>query len=312
MEMLKKEVLKTLAFYDIFGYPLTPLEIYKGLGVKAEFADILPALEELLGENKIIKESGYFFLPQDLLKNNLVKGADLAEKRKARFLISLKKAKRAARIGKILSLFPFVKFIAVCNSLGFLNASEESDIDIFVITKAGRIWTARFLIAGFLRIFNLRPALGATKDRICASFFISEDNLCLRGMLLPGGDPYFCHWLAWLLPLHDEKIYKKFLEANAWIKEYLPNFIPQDAYKHKSAMGRIFRAVSRRLLGRGFENFVKRIQLNIMPEDLKNAAGRGDNSVIISDSVLKFHLLDRREEYRMVFRDRTDSQNFIK
>lgn len=287
MEELKSEILKTFAFYDIFKFPLTPLEVHKNLGVAANFADVARILDELKNENKIILQSGYFFLPQD---------ENLAERRKACFLISFKKIERAKRIVRLFAWFPFVKFIGVCNSLGFFNAGDGSDIDFFVVIKRGRLWTARFFMNAFLKIFNLRPARGNNKDKICLSFFISDDGLDISEVALAGGDPYLYHWTAWLLPLYDEKVYKKFFEANAWIKNYLPNLTAQNNYfvpRHRP-IKRIFE----KIIGGRWEQKLKNFQLKIMPKELKDAVNRGDKSVVINDKMLKFHLLDRRTEYK--------------
>lgn len=287
MGELKSEILKTLAFYDIFKFPLTPLEVHKNLAMAADFADVVRALDELRNENKLILQSGYFFLPQD--KN-------LAEERKARFLVSFKKLERAKKVSRLFAWFPFVKFVGVCNSLGFFNARSTSDIDFFVVIKRGRLWTARFFMNAFLKIFNLRPLRGDNKDKICLSFFISDEVLNISQIALAGGDPYFYHWMAWLLPLYDEKVYKKFFEANAWIKNYLPNLTAQDNYfvpRHRPVK-RIFE----KIIGGRLERKLKNFQLKIMPQELKDAEKRGDNSVVINDGMLKFHLLDRRAEYK--------------
>ena len=42
---LEREILKTLAFYDVFEFPLTGFEIHKNLGVKAVFGEVLEVLD---------------------------------------------------------------------------------------------------------------------------------------------------------------------------------------------------------------------------------------------------------------------------
>lgn len=49
--------------------------------------------------------------------------------------------------------FPFVEEIFLANSISFNALKENSDIDLFVITKQGRIWTARFIMSLILRSF---------------------------------------------------------------------------------------------------------------------------------------------------------------
>lgn len=283
---IKQEILKALAFYDIFKYPLTALEIHRNLGVAAWFGEIYGALEESKNESRIILRSGYFFLPGN---------ENLAEKRKARFLISFRKLQKAKILARVFSYFPFVHFVGVCNSLGIFNARDESDIDFFIIARRGRIWTARFLTTLFLMIFNLRPTSRGARDKFCLSFYVADDALDISRAVLPGGDPYFYHWMGWIAPLYDGGVWRKFILENSWIKNHLPNFFSQDAAKISG------RPILKRLAEKLFfipENFFRRVQFWAMPRELKDAAGRGDGSVVIDDKMLKFHLLDRRAEYK--------------
>ena len=39
---------------------------------------------------------------------------------------------------------PFIKMVAVCNTLGYDNAAKDSDIDLFIIAKRGRLFIVRF------------------------------------------------------------------------------------------------------------------------------------------------------------------------
>ncbi len=296
MAEIKSEILKTLAFYDIFEYPLTPLEIHKNLGTAADFADVAAALNELKIENKIIMESGYFFLAGR---------EDLAAERKARFLISFKKLERAKKIARLFAWFPFIKFIGACNSLGYFNAAEGSDIDFFIITRRGRIWITRFLTTIPLIIFNLRPKAGNMRDKFCLSFYVADNALDISSVALREGDPYFYHWFCWILPLYDDGIWQKFIGANGWVKNYFPNFVPQNNYfalvpRSLGEVGprpRFIKKIFEKLFFLP-EKFFRWGQTLAMPRELKEAVFRGDNSVVINDEMLKFHLLDRREEYK--------------
>jgi hypothetical protein len=292
MEALKEAIRKTLAFYGIFEFPLTPLEILKNLEISVDLAGVMATLRELEAEGKILKKDGYFFLPQE---------KDLAVQRKARFLISFTKLRRAKRLAKLFSFFPFVKFAGACNSLGYWNARPESDIDFFIIAKSGRIWTARFLTTLFLKIFGLRPAARETADKFCLSFYAADDALDISPAALPDGDPYFYRWFNWITPLYDDGVWRGFVSANGWIKNHLPNFFPQDAIK---ASGQPFFKKAAEKLFFIPENFFRKIQLSAMPDELKSATGRGDGSVIMSDRMLKFHLLDRRKEYKENYESR--------
>jgi len=285
---LDKEILKTLAFYDVFEFPLTGFEIHKNLGAKAGFGETHQVLDNLKNNFLIKEKDGYFFLPQN----------DYSAKRRTRFLVSFKKLQKAKRVAWVLSYFPFVRFIGLCNSMGYFNAKENSDIDFFIITRKGHIWTARFFAVLFLKIFNLRPNLESNKDKICLSFIISEDKMDISDVALPGGDPYFHRWFSWIMPLYGEKFWKKFVVANSWVKNYLPNFLEQSGLivKNFSLVKMIFEKL---FLGPHWESLFRKIQKHFLPENLKEAASlRTDKSVVINNKMLKFHLVDRRNEYK--------------
>lgn len=299
---LEREILKTLAFYSVFDFPLTAFEIYKNLGAPAKLDEVCVAIDTLKSNSLVKDKNGYYFLPQK-------DSANPAEKRKARFLVSFKKLNRAKKIAWFLSYFPFVRFIGICNSLGYFNASDESDIDFFIIARRGRVWTARFFMAFFLKIFNLRPTLSFNRDRICLSFIIADDGLDISAVKLDGGDPYFYHWFSWIMPLYGWKHYKNFIEANSWIKNYFPNFLGQGGIIVKKFSP--FKMVIEKIfLAPQWEAALKAVQLRIMPKELKEAAAsRTDKSVVINDKMLKFHLADKRKYYRDEFERISGSLN---
>jgi predicted nucleotidyltransferase len=289
---LEKSILATIAYFDIFDYPLTIVELWKWLyqsgaeEKKNNLSEILDILENNVKINSLVgSRRGFYFL----------RGREaIVELRQARYNLAEKKFKRALRVGFFLKRLPGIKMIAVCNNLAWSNAGEESDIDLFVVTEKGKIWTTRFWAAGLLKIFGLRPNEKRTKDKICLSFFADEENLNLEKISLGRPDIYLIYWIAQIAPIYDPGgIYQKFLEANSWIKKYLPNYLGVEPGRQR-LLGRQKLALN--FLGWG-ENFFHRIQLRAMPTKLKEMANR-DSRVIVNDSMLKFHANDRREEYR--------------
>ncbi len=225
--------------------------------------------------------------------------------------------------------------IAVGNYIPADNTKKNSDIDFFIITKKGRIWLARFFCATISKILGWRPTEKNKKDKICLTFFISEDNLNLKSIALDQ-DIYFYYWIATLYPLYNkDEIYEKFIKANDWIKRYLPNLDSSviarndigatKQSRNNSVIAR--KSLSRRMAGKQsqglqnkprdcfsrqggiamtldfLENLAKKFQFKIMPKNLKQLANK-NTYVIINDKILKFHDQDRREEYRNRFLER--------
>jgi predicted nucleotidyltransferase len=292
---LEKSILATIAYFDVFNYPLTVAEIWKWLYSKEESRDgslTIGEIWKILENNQSLKSlvnsyRGFYFL-----KNR----DDLVEVREVRYVLAMKKIKRARRVAKFLKFIPGIKMIALCNSLAWTNAREESDIDFFIVTGKNKIWTARFWAAGFLQIFGLRPSKKNTRDKICLSFFADYDSLNLESLTTGSPDIYLIYWVAQLQPLFDRGgMYNKFWQANAWIKKFLPNVFPRDGINEVSEN----RPVK---IGLG-EKFFRWLQLKLMPKNLKDMANR-DGRVVVSDHILKFHANDRREEYKKIWEEK--------
>lgn len=222
------------------------------------------------------------------------------------YRIAQAKYKKAVKISRLLCLIPGLKMIAICNSLSFNQAKSDSDIDLFIITAKNRIWTVRFFSLLLLKLLRLRPAFnktGDSKDKICLSFFISEDNLDLEKYKICVQDDYLSFWIQQLKPLYIENnTYKKFVQLNKWAFDKVRH------QNHNYYISNYKRRINRFLFKPLINLFVtwfdekayKYIQLKIMPDVIKNMACSWDSRVVISDNILKFHINDAR----LVFKDK--------
>lgn len=217
---LKKNLFFTLNYFSLFGYPLKKEEIWQwlwgdegGIFEREEVEKGLAAAREdgWLGE----KEGFYFLMGQE----------EQVSWRERREKSSFKKIKKAQWVARLLALIDGVKMIAVCSNLGYLNADEEADIDFFVVSEAGKIWSVRFWSVFWMKILGQRPSPKKTKNKICLSYFVTDDNLNLEETKIGEPDIHLIYLLAQYLPLYSEdNLWKKFTVANDWIKRYLPNF----------------------------------------------------------------------------------------
>lgn len=57
---------------------------------------------------------------------------------------------------RLLELFPQIQMMALCNSRAMGEASENSDIDLFIIAKKSNLWTARFFATLLTSMLGLR------------------------------------------------------------------------------------------------------------------------------------------------------------
>ncbi len=299
---LEKSILRAISYFDLFDYPLTLVEIHRSLDRPAEFSEIRRVLTGRLSEFLEFSGGCWFFQGRREL---------LAERRR-RYLLADKKYRRALKIAGLLKFFPFIRSLAVSGSLSYGNASLESDIDFFLIAAPGRIWTARFLTVGFLKLFRLRPSPKAKRDKICPSFFAAENCLDLRAISHYRQSRHFSYWISQFKFLFGRP--EDFFRANGWLKEIFPNFYPpEDSGRRKIKETFFSQGVKKAgefiFSGKIWEKFFQRIQLAVMPAEYRRAAA-GDSEVILSDCFIKIHLNPKGRSYDRQWSARLAEFNF--
>jgi predicted nucleotidyltransferase len=202
----------TLAYHDIFDYPLTFTELLRWRGGR-----------ELKMNNlqfTINQKSGFYFLEG---KEGIIL------KRLLRERISARKFKIARKYGKILSLISTIKLVAISGALAMGNADEDSDIDFLLVTKKGTLWITRLTTLLLLAILGMpvrRFADKEPKDKICPNIWLDESNLVWRKK---ERNVYTAHEIVQIKPLlNREQTYEKFLSKNKWVKDFWPNAIKLD------------------------------------------------------------------------------------
>jgi hypothetical protein len=217
---LQKNILATLAYYDGLDYPLTAFEIYKYLisldnqqpTTHNDFylSNIIKELEEYNLKRLIEEHRGFYFL----------RGRkELVAKRIKAGKISEAKIKRLRRVVWFLRLVPYVRMIGVTGRLAAKNADHQSDWDVLVVLKSGRIWIGRTLLTTFLQLIGKRRHGQKIKDRVCLNYFITDESLELITQDLYSSGEY-----SRLFPIFDSGIFQKFQIQNKWIKKFRPNF----------------------------------------------------------------------------------------
>ncbi len=206
---LQRAILHTLAYADVFDYPMTARELHRYLtGLKASFEDLSEALnDDNLCDGQVVRVGNYFtFRGRE----------ETVGTRLRRESASKRWWKDAKFYGRMLASLPFVQMVAVTGSLAMDNLDEHADIDYFIVTAPGRLWTCRALS---LLVVRLAGLIGVN---LCPNYFVSENALALEGDSL-----YTAHELAQMIPLYGKNIYEQMRRLNRWTAGYLPN--AQDA-----------------------------------------------------------------------------------
>ncbi len=294
IDSLEKSILFTLAYFDVFEYPLTYFEIWRYLFCfQSELDEVIRKLDELITRGEIEMKNGFYFLPGK---------SDLLEKRNEKYEISEKFWRKAIFATKIISYIPFIKMVGIVNSLAFFNCKEDSDIDLFIITEKNKIWTVRFLSTTIMHILGLRRHGKKVAKRICLSFYISEEKMDLSYIAKDELGFFVAFWIAQMAPiLNKGKIWEEFRNSNKWIYNYLPNcgqhitnyhtnFRPSWLSKIKSEFASFI------LKPKIIEGILKGVQIKRIKKSQEKLGN--PSSVIYSDEILKFHPVDLRIKYK--------------
>lgn len=292
---LDKAITRTIAFFDMFDFPLTAFEVWKYCEIGCSLFGIMNSLD--IKKEKVETKNGFYFLEgREKIVNTRMK----------RYNVASEKFKKAIWVSRFFRLIPWIKMIAVGNIIGGNNAKEEGDIDFFIITEKGRIWISRFFSVGIIKLFGLRPEKGNIKNKICLSFFIAENELNVERLCLENGDDYFLYWVANLVPVYDQgNFYEKFIRENQWFRNRLPNWKPAmvvSRRKTKKLFSNFYHDIVDVFLG-GLDRIFKKIQIKIFPHELREEMNK-DTRVVVNDNILKFHSNDRRVSYQTQYEEK--------
>lgn len=197
--------LQCLHYFGIFEYPLNAHEIHLFNAVKSSVHEVEIALKNLQSAGKIFKYDGFYMNVNEPAR---------AEERKAGNKRAGQWLNKSAPYIKVISSFPFVRGIAISGSLSKNYASDEPDIDYFIITEANRLWIARTL----LHLFKKLTFITGHQHYYCMNYFIDTEALNLAQR-----NQYAAIELVTLLPAYNFLLIEKLMKHNGWLGDFLPN-----------------------------------------------------------------------------------------
>lgn len=234
MSDLQKLILATISYYDLFDFALTAEEIKQWLvapgylkiqeAINFDLVDV--ELYSLVNGGKILSSDGHYVLP---LREHLV------PLRVRRNKIATQKMRHARRAVKIISLVPFVQAVFASGSLALGNTDYDSDLDIFIVTKPGHIWTARFITNVVFDILHWKrkPQDRVAPDKLCLNHWVTENSLRIENQ-----NVFTARIYSHLVPLYlqNPKVVQNFEKDNNWIYLYVNqwNFSKQYLVKKNS------------------------------------------------------------------------------
>ena len=211
--MLQRAIISTMAYADVFDYPLTLHEIHWYLwGIRTTqeaVADVLraehlrPGCLSYVASDRHDHQAGYYTLP----------GREaIVELRRQRTQVAVSLWRKARSYGQLIAQLPFVRMVALTGSLAVGNVERGSDIDYLIVTAPGRLWLCRACVLAIGRWASRHD------DTICPNYILSENALAFENKSV-----YTAHEFAQMIPVYGLDIYHRMRECNLWVQGFLPN-----------------------------------------------------------------------------------------
>ena len=208
---LKTEILKTLAYSNIFKYPLSFCQLGTYLGCECNYREFVKALRELEKYKKISQKTGKYYTPCEHVENWHRK----LEETKRR-------TERARKIVEPLEKIPWLKLLALTGPLAAANPQKNGDIDVFIVAQRRRLWVTRLFVVLYLKALGKYRTDKSSIDKVCPNLLVAEDNLLWENKKQ---NLYIASEIIRMQPLiNRENTYERFLAANKWVNEFFPNF----------------------------------------------------------------------------------------
>ena len=238
MKSISPKALKqVLHYFSFFNHALSAEEVRQYLSVPATQQEVTEGLKVLVQEGLIYCQNGWFALAPDALV--------LRAKYER---LNLRRLKLAHSIGRFIAVFPFVRGVYLSGSLSKMGIqSKDDDLDFFILTRSGRVWTTKFFLIAFKKIFLLN-----SEKYFCINLLMDENQLSLAKR-----KRYTATEVASLITLRNDHGREKVLSMNDWVKNYFPNVEVPGAVENRVQTLSVFERILNATLGDAFERWCK-------------------------------------------------------
>lgn len=185
-------------------YPLTLEELHGSLiGSQQTMAEVVSVFEgsELL--QRIVERRDGFFFPAGR--------SDLVDERRRREARSRAFLDRHALLLRLVCCLPFVRLVALSGRIARLNLEAGGDLDLFIVTRVGHVWSTAAAVKGL-------SVLMSRRCMVRAKVILDEDHLELERR-----DLDTAVGLLHLRPLIGGATLQKLRDANPFAVELFPN-----------------------------------------------------------------------------------------
>lgn len=286
--LFREPLLKTLAYHDLFDFPLTEAEIYRWLisSERAAPSTLAKSLAKLVSEGVVVQEKGYYCLAGR---------EEIIPLREARQKISSSKRRRARVLSWLARGVPWVQLVAVTGRVAVANSDWEDDIDWLVVTSPRRLWLSRLLLVSLLRLTSQYRRPQQFTNKICPNVWLTSDHLKAAKA---SRDLFLAHEIAQLDVLWQRRGVKAlFFRENGWVEKFLVHaLIDQNDLPHQALRSKRLPLVGQAL------NLLERVAGWAQKRRMASKI----TSETIADSALHFQTHDNREWILPAYRRRLE------
>ncbi|MCH8748615.1 hypothetical protein IH781_02590 [Patescibacteria group bacterium] len=296
---LARALYQTVRYFDLFEQPVTVVQMWRTLVIQSQHSPMRWAGRQVYSLSEVrlaLKKSarlktqlgwrwGYYFL---VGREQLVSAYQLKHR------LAQTKWKLTRRVARWFTLVPFVRMIAMSGSLAAGNTKADSDLDLFVVVAAGRIWTARLGLLVVSQLSGRRRKYWDRKapDKICLNHYVTETSLAINSDIR---NLYTAVLYQKMVCLFWLDVFQNFQQANAaWSKRFLmypeaPRLKAVQAVQPLLWLRSLKSGLEKILLepvGEAFERWAERVQRRRIAEHtMPGQRGR----VVLSAAELAFH-----------------------
>jgi hypothetical protein len=268
-------VLKSVTYAALFDYPLTLEQLHVSLvGVRATPALVLSWWQRSEFLQASVEYVDGWFFPAGR--------RDLVGIRSRRESVSRELLARDERILRLIAGLPFVRMVAVSGSLAHLNAEGSADLDLFVITAPGRVWSVTLTALVIAKLLGIRK-------HVCLNYVLSE-----RAMAIGPQDLFSANQIIHLRPTFGQCVFERFVKSNEFVRAYYPNF--EMKANDAASSGSRLKTVAERALSLGPAQLAERMARAFYGWHLRRKAAtwQSKDQVKLEPECLKLHTSSHR------------------
>jgi len=272
-------VLKTLAYADLFDYPLRAEEIHDGLfACDASLNEVKAALSDWERCGVIEQRQRFFFIRG---RSRVVRIREQRRQHTQRLL------QEHAWLLRLIADFPFVRSVSLSGASAFENCKRADDIDVFILAAPRRLWLVNTALVILLNLLRKRKTL-------CLNCLIDLDHLRLDDR-----DFFVAHQIAFLRPLSGVKYLRQFQAANNWAYSHLPQRCHEATEllsdRQRSLLKTFFEKI---LFWRIFDYIEKLIFVAYRRRIRRKTAHLRENAVVVEPGQIKLFTNDHRHDIK--------------